>query len=96
VAGAKPVTCAERRQAVIGVTAGARGLRHPGDRQNQGAPVMDTDIRELSAAELDQISGAALNAYLKLKGQRTGDIAGSGGTFAAAALAGAREAARQK
>jgi hypothetical protein len=88
----KPVTL---RQAVTGVTAGPRGLRHPGRHQNQ-EPVMDTEIRELTAAELDRISGAALVTYLHLKGQKTGDILGSQPTVAGAALAGAREGARQK
>jgi hypothetical protein len=55
---------------------------------------MNTDIRDLTAAELDRISGAALTVYLKLKGQKTGDIRGSEPTAAGAALAAAREGAR--
>jgi hypothetical protein len=43
---------------------------------------MQTDTRNLTPAELDAVSGAALNAFLWLKGKRHGSIGRSHRTVA--------------
>ncbi len=57
---------------------------------------MPIDIRTLIPTELDAISGAALTAYLHMKGQKQGSIVTSSGPAAATALGSACNGAQQK